>query len=115
MGNRSPDPTLVERDLKTLEALVRAGADLDRLLTVDHFVYVATEREARDAAAQLSKHGFAISTDEREDGGQWVVIATRQELLSPSTIADLRNLMTSCAVRHGGDYDGWGAEVNATG
>jgi hypothetical protein len=112
---RRPSPELVERDRKTLEALVAAGADLERPLTVDHFVHVGTEPEARNAAADLSEHGFAVVIDEPEDGGPWIVTATRQDRLSPSAVADLRDLMTRCAERHGGDYDGWGAEVNAKG
>ena len=110
-----PNPGLIERDRMTLEALVAAGADPERPFTVDHFLHMATERGARDAAADLSKHGFAVEIDEQEDGGPWVVSATRQDWLSPSAVADLRDLMTRCAERHGGDYDGWGAEVNARG
>ena len=99
-------------DKATLGQLVTAGADLSRPLAVDHFVEDLDERSAESLAEELERRGYSTTLHPPSEGSGWGVQATHRTRLDEEAISHLRDELTKLAEEHGGDYDGWGAQIN---
>jgi regulator of RNase E activity RraB len=72
-------------------------------------------KRTRVAADELGKMGFGVNVgeklDEDCDPQQWPVTAERRDVINGDVVAALRGPLTEIAERHGGEYDGWEAQV----
>lgn len=89
--------------------------DLNDVLSVprdvEHFVHFRRRRPVRSVADDLSVAGFTVGLGRR--GLKRVLQATRTESLSEDMVEQFLREVITIVERHGGDYDGWGAAVQA--
>lgn len=79
--------------------------------TVEHFAYFRRRRHAKDATAELTAAGFAVSLGRRRF--TTILQATRSEPLGDDEVSRFLKEVVDIVERNGGDYDGWGATVEA--
>ena len=103
-------------DRETLRALAGV-ADLSKPRLVEHFLYVPSREAGEQAAEALAAHGYAANVEEAvATGGEeeavppWLVLASKTAVVDERSVREARDLFEGLAVRHGGEYDGWGAE-----
>lgn len=100
-----------DSDAATLSQLRSAGADLRKPHATDFFLYLPTEAAAQQVARTLSAKGFTTDVRPAASGTEWLCEATKELVLTPSTLAKLRADFSNQVRPHGGSYDGWGAQV----
>jgi hypothetical protein len=100
-----------DKDEATLEQLAKAGSDLSRPHTPEFFLYLPTEGSAQAVAARYTAAGFTADVHHAPKGSDWSCILKKSMVLTPDTLRQLRQEFTEVATAHGGEYDGWGAEV----
>ena len=103
---------LTDRDRETLRALAEV-ADLSKPRLVEHFLYLPSRDAAEQAAAALTAQGY--TADARAAAGEegalpWLVLASQTTVVDEQSVGEARKLFEGLVERHGGDYDGWGAE-----
>jgi hypothetical protein len=98
-----------EADRLALRQLAGRGADLSKPRHVIHFLYFATEPDARAAAEAIAETWTTHVEAPDETIEQWCVKADGNRTLGPDTVAAFRAWFESIAAQHGGDYDGWEA------
>lgn len=78
---------------------------------VEHFAYFGRRRHAEAAADELVAAGFTVGLGRRRL--KTVLEATRDEPLQDDDVARFLTDVITIVERHGGEYDGWGATVEA--
>jgi hypothetical protein len=114
LSRRSPTQQVfpaADNDSLTLEQLERAGSDLSRPHEAEFFLYLPTEVAARAIADQFVLVGFAPDVHPSPTGSDWSCVLRKSMVLSRDTLGQLRREFVEAAAVHGGEYDGWGAEV----
>ena len=101
--------TSEEADRLALRQLAGRGADLSKPRHVIHFLYFATEADARAAAEAIADTWTTHVEAPTEAIAQWCVKADGTRTLGPDTIAAFRTWFEGIAAEHGGEYDGWEA------
>jgi regulator of RNase E activity RraB len=100
-------------DREVLEGIVSRGADLSEPRDVRHYVYLKSEEQRRAAAEEARNAGWVV--EEREPlpayPNDWLVLASRNAVLSPVEVATSRSAFDELATKFGGEYDGWEAAV----
>lgn len=101
---------VVSGDRAALKYL-RSVSSPDAVHFVLHYLYSPKKRAAAAAAAELRSLQF--ETEERigADDINWLVLACHRIVPTEEAIAAARRTMEAVAERHGGEYDGWEAEV----
>ncbi|MFL6109162.1 MAG: ribonuclease E inhibitor RraB [Marmoricola sp.] len=97
-----------------LLARIKAKADPDRPRHWMHYLHVADEPAAREAAAEVLSDGWDLDrVEEARDSPGWVVVAEQHDaVLSPDRVVAARRFFEGLADRsRGGDYEGWETEV----
>lgn len=91
-------------------AEIAKRSDLSQPREWEHFLYFADEISAFSAAQEMRSAGWDVTTD-RQDDGQWLVIASQEQAItSPATVMKARQFFEGiAAARPGAEYDGWGA------
>ena len=85
--------------------------DLTAVRDVDHFAYFRRRGHATSAAGEFLAAGFGVTTGRR--GFKTVVQAVRGESLDDDSVKRFLHEVVSIVERYGGEYDGWGAAVEA--
>ncbi len=98
-----------EADRLALKQLAGRGADLSRSRHVIHFLYFASERDARAAADAIGDVWKTAVEPPGETIVDWCVKADGNRTLGPETVSAFRSWFEDLAARHGGEYDGWEA------
>ena len=102
-------------DRQTLRTLADV-ADLSKPRLVEHFLYVPSHEAGEQAAQELASRGYASNVRESADdeGGfpPWLVLASQTAVVNAESVREARELFEGLAERHGGVYDGWGAEAD---
>lgn len=99
-----------DADRLALRQLAGRGADLAKPRHVIHFLYFATEDDARAAADAVTEGSWTASLEPPTDMiDQWCVKADGHRILAPETVVAFRSWFESLAARHDGEYDGWEA------
>jgi hypothetical protein len=88
------------------------------LLTVDHFLYFPTRKQAKRAANRLESMGYAVRYEElghaygREGEKSWLVLASHS-LESENALAldEVSHELEDLAKAEGGEYDGYERDV----
>jgi hypothetical protein len=88
------------------------GADLTKETTVVFFLDLPTQSAAADAASQIYALG-SFTVEYREGSGDWgwLCLATKRMSLDGTAIFEHTDLFDGIAAEHGGEYNGWEAEV----
>lgn len=97
-----------------LLARIQAKADPDAPRHWMHYLHVADEPAAREAAAEVLSDGWELDrVEEVRDSRGWIVVAEQHDaVLSPDRVAAARRFFEGLADRsRGGDYEGWETEV----
>jgi len=100
-----------DKDEVTLNQLAKAGSDLSQPHLPEFFLYLPTEEDARAVAARFTAMGFSADVHAAARGSDWSCVLKKSMVLTPDTLRQLRREFTEVASAHGGEYDGWGAEV----
>ena len=120
IAKRRPKPVVVESmddfDRLTIGALARAGADLDRPAEIVFASYLPSDGAAGAfaEAARLARYATTITPPDAHDpalSAAYCVLAKTVAIPSLDTVRAARTFFTALAERHGGEYDGWFAEV----
>jgi regulator of RNase E activity RraB len=101
-------------DRRTLRALADV-ADLSKPRLVEHFLYVPSREAGEQAAEELVSRGYTANIREADgEGGlaPWLVLASQTAVVNEESVREARELLEGLAERHGGEYDGWGAEAD---
>ncbi len=98
-----------EADRLALRQLAGRGADLTKPRHVIHFLYFASERDARGAADAIGDAWSTRVDPPTETIDQWCVKADGNRTVGPDTVAAFRSWFDALAARHNGEYDGWEA------
>jgi regulator of RNase E activity RraB len=95
------------QDMKLLQALMGAGDHFDRARDIEHVVEF-DDSGKRDAFARaMANHGYGIAIDSQANA----VRCTKRDTIDPFKITEMRMALTTLAEEFGGEYDGWGCEV----
>jgi regulator of RNase E activity RraB len=104
-----------DADRKVLTQLLEMGSDLSRPRHSVHYFYFEDEGSAHAAARDLELMDFGVNVGEKlneaREPKRWPVTAERRDVINGDVIAALRRPLTQIAERHGGEYDGWEAQV----
>ncbi len=107
----SDQPAAADKDALTLDHLKSAGSDLSLPHNPEFFLYLPTEAAARSVASRYAGQGFSADVHPAVSGSKWSCVLTKQMVLSAGTLHQLRGEFAEVAAAYGGEYDGWGAEV----
>jgi hypothetical protein len=106
---RGAPKTPEDADRLALRQLAGRGADLSKPRHVVHYLYFASERQARDAADAIGDVWRAQVEPPTEATGQWCVKADGTRTIGPEIVSGFRAWFERLAREHGGEYDGWEA------
>jgi regulator of RNase E activity RraB len=109
-----PDPERHQwmMDRRVVESLEESGDSLVAPRTVDHAARFPSRSSADAFAAAAEALGFTASDSDEEDS-KCLVEVKREDPVSLAHIHGVVMELVDLAVAHGGDYDGWGCEVQA--
>jgi hypothetical protein len=97
-------------DLALIAVLDAQGDRLGTPRPLEHTAYFYGTDPAEAAADELRTDGFAV-TVERDDEGQFALIAVRTDPVAPPAVHQVTWSVKTAADRHGGSYDGWTCAV----
>ena len=98
-------------DLQAIVWLIEHGVDLTEPRQISYLFDLPDQTQAAAVATVLETHDYETTVNPPEDGGQWRVIASHRERLTPAIMAQLRPGFRDLAVEHGGVFDGWEAAL----
>jgi hypothetical protein len=98
-------------DGQVIEQLRRADSDLSRPHSIEFFLYFPTRDAAVAAGEELDTRAFTVKIDTAAQGPDWLLLLTRSMLPIEADLVTLRTEFDALALRHGGEYDGWGSAV----
>jgi hypothetical protein len=100
-------------DRQALDELAESGANIEQPTAFTHYLYFGDEESARAAHEQLSDQGLEADVTAPDDQvDQWRVFAYFTVVPTEDALAEARGILQPVASEHGGEYDGWDAEVN---
>lgn len=105
-----PDPAAEQRTYNKplVAAMVARGDRLEVPREVEHSAHFASQPPATAAAKDLGRLGYRVSASTGQEGDVTLTISR----LTPLTDIDESSVAVLGVVReHGGDYDGWGADL----
>jgi Regulator of ribonuclease activity B len=89
-------------------AQLTAATGGTRPRTFAHYLYVGSEKVAKQMTAEVAALGFEASR-RRGAEGDWLVLARQSVVPSEEVIGAARRSLEALAERLGGEYDGWQA------
>ena len=98
-----------EKDLATLEQLKTAGDDATKDHDIDFFFVFAKEPAAKAAVESLRELGHVTTVS--TSGSGFSVSLKKRMKPELEALRVLRQKFKRVAAKHGGEYDGWGTEV----
>jgi hypothetical protein len=111
--SRVEDP--VAADAEVLDQLRALGVNLSKPRDARFYLYLRTREDAQSAAAAVRRQGFAVEVTPaagEPPEHPWLVLASRDMIVSAESIAEARLLFDRLAQEHAGDYDGWEAAAD---
>jgi hypothetical protein len=112
MGNR-------DKDLAVLHRLKEVGSDLSKPHTVDFFLYFPSEEQARSAASEIEREGYAVRINRAPtpwwrrlfSKSVWGCYVAKSMVPEEEAIIETSAWFDGIAQRFCGEYDGWGTGV----
>jgi len=111
-------PTIIKPDVDslTLANLEKRGAILTNRRSIRHFLYGQNEAAMAPAITSLQDGGYSVDSRPAASGGNWLVLAEREEIVDQASVASARILFEHLArATLGGEYDGWEASIPEVG
>jgi hypothetical protein len=109
------DVTYALRDRRAIDALAKAGADLDLPTEVRFYVDAPTIGHARSLENVLARQGCAVEVLDPVDASEGATCVVTQEMVpSWENIRQTREWLTDVATQLGGTVDGWEALVRSS-
>ena len=90
---------------------LRAVSDVSSIHVLKHYLYFADESNSSKASQRLVKRGFQVINRPSADGETWLVLASHIAVPTEERIGAIRADLEKLAEEHGGEYDGWEAEI----
>lgn len=109
--NRKPSVPIIEIDRLTIRGLQQAGSNLSLPHDVEFFFYFPTKTVALEVAELLKQDGYATLVERTVEGDKYSCQAAKSLILNVVEMSKLTVHLNALANRHGGEFDGWGAEV----
>lgn len=101
---------LDDRDYKVIKALKQAGSDISKPHKIDFFLDFQSPEEASPVARAMRSDGFEVKVFKNSD--ETVTIEAKKNLAPTfKTMHNITKKLKELTDRHGGKYDGWGAEI----
>ena len=104
-------PSQVNPDQKSLEELRTAGSDLSKVHSIQFYLYVPSEQDAKAAAKTLQERDFNTVVKEGTRGKNWLCLGQKSMTPTMEHVTEVRELFESLAAQYHGKYDGWKAPV----
>ena len=98
-------------DRRVVEALAREGDPLTTAREVRHWIGFSALDASRRCSEQLTEQGFTCEEPQRDEGGNWSLLAHRKDPVDLQSIHEVVMLVIGAAEPFGGDYDGWETQV----
>lgn len=98
-------------DVQGIDRLMKAGSDLTRAHEIEFLFYLPSRASAEKVSTRLQANGYKVSIEEGVRGPRSVLRATHSMVPLVSELQALRLTFDELAVREGGIYDDWKAEV----
>lgn len=106
--------TVVDLDERVLQQLKKYGSDLAKPHKIDFFLYfsdiIAAENVKNIVQKQNPEDIIKVEKSVNENG-RFLCQITRTMVPDLTQLQDLSNYFRDLSSRFGGNYDGWGAEV----
>jgi hypothetical protein len=112
---RGGDGEAASLDEAVIEQLEGMGADLSRPRDTRFYLYTRDESGAMAAAHALEEQGFSLEVGnaaEEDVEYPFLVLASRDMVVSRESISEARAGFEGLAEQHGGVYDGWEAAAD---
>ncbi len=107
-GNSKKDP-----DESVLIQLHKANSNLSKPHNIEFFIYFPTKSTAEEFAAQIEAKGFQVEVKSAAKGNEWLCFATKNLIPELETLQEIRIHFDKLAESLGGEYDGWGTEIES--
>lgn len=104
----APEPDHVKQ---ALEQLRHAGADPTMPHPTRHFIYVPGVKAAQHLAHELRSPRRQTEIDTCARKGYWLVVVRQSMVVTPESMAALRDEVESIARPLGGEYDRWQVDL----
>jgi hypothetical protein len=105
-SSNKPDP-----DAAVLGQLKKAGSDLAKPHNIEFFLYLPSEAAANTAASRMGEQGFEASVKPPLGTANWLCFAKKTIVPELSELQRIRRYFDQLTREFGGNYDGWGTEV----
>jgi hypothetical protein len=105
-GTPVADPVVL-----AIDQLRRAGADPTAPHQTRHFIYVPGVKAAQNLARVLKSPRRIVELDTSARNGYWLVVIRQSMVVTPDSMAALRNEFEAAAAPLGGEYDRWQVEL----
>jgi len=102
------------QDNRVVEALERRGDSLTKPRRVDHWIYFHDYGSCSAFASAVALDGFHVRTL-TPDESRFGLEVNRVDSVRVDDIHEVTVLLSDLAIRHGGNYDGWGTSVVSDG
>lgn len=104
-------PADVAADQRTLDQLRAAGSDVSRTHTIEFYLHLPSQQDAKAAAATLQSEDFDTVVTPGKDGRRWLCLAQKEMVPTIDNLSEARRTFTDLATQYHGRYDGWKAAV----
>ena len=101
----------LDPDAAVLGQLKKAGSDLAKPHNIEFFLYLPSEAAANTAASRIREHGFQAAVKPPLKTAGWLCFATKTMVPELSELQRIRRDFERLTRELGGNYDGWGTEV----
>ena len=102
---RTPDAAVVAQIQK-----IRPG--FSKPCPIRFFLYFSSKDAAAKSANELCKEGFTVEVISSIGKLKWLCLALKIMIPETAALAYLRGSMVELAMKYGGKYDGWEAEID---
>jgi hypothetical protein len=99
-------------DVLTFRKLDELALDMAEVRQIDWFLLFPDETGAQAAAAELEERSFDVDLGQALALAKWSVTVHAHDVLHLGLIVRANAMLRQVAARHGGSFDGWGAQVD---
>jgi hypothetical protein len=97
--------------VEVVTQLKRTGSDVSKPHRFDFYFYLPTEARAKAIAQELQTHGLSTRVRPGAKGPSWLCLASATVIPNAPTLKELGGLFITLSNKHGGEFDGWEAEL----
>jgi hypothetical protein len=98
-------------DLRVIQELAKAGADLEQPREIDYTLIFPTREEAEAIRRLFDPPAWRVQVADQPIVEGWPVVVSQVEVVRADRVAHYSAMFRSVAAETGGKYDGWGAPV----